>query len=152
MGIRFINESRFTLYCLTGVLVCLLAVGVESNTFIRHVFQVIPIVLVLIFGLLRSRWTRSGALGVFVCWLFIMTLIWLYLAGIQTLFTGNFTGFEIVLTIVIGGLSVFGIFITARSEAGVRWPAHAAVSVVYALFQLFVIWLSPLSQRISAVW
>ncbi|MCY4129279.1 MAG: hypothetical protein OXG15_08575 [Gammaproteobacteria bacterium] len=145
-----INQRHVTLSCLTALLVCLLAVGVESKTFLRHVFQVLPIVLVTVLGLYRSRWTGSGALGLFACWAFFMLLIWLYLAGIQTFFTGNFTAFEIVLTVVIGMLSILGIAANVRPEPHVRLPVHLTGAVAFALLQLVVMWLSLFSHRIAS--
>ena len=145
-----INQIHVTLSCLTALLVYLLAVGVESNTFLRHVFQVLPIVLVIVLGLFRSRWTGSGALGLFVCWAFFMLLIWLYLAGIQTFFTGNFTAFEIVLTVVMGMLSILGIGANVRPASNVRLPVHVSGAVAFALLQLVVMWLSLFSHRIAS--
>ena len=146
---RFIDKRFLTMCCLAGLLICLLAVGVESNTFLRHVFQVLPIVLVFILGLFKSRWTHSGSLGLFACWAFFMVLIWLYLAGIQTFFTGNFTGIEIVLTLIIGVLSVVGFTMNVRPEATVGWPVHVSAAVTFALLQLVVMWLSLFSHRIA---
>ncbi|MCY3857632.1 MAG: hypothetical protein OXG25_01845 [Gammaproteobacteria bacterium] len=143
-----ISQRQVTLFCLTALLVCLLAVGVESKTFLRHVFQVLPIVLVIILGLLRSRWMGSGALGLFACWAFFMALIWLYLAGIETMFTGNFTTFEIVITVIMGVLCILGIGMNLRGGSNVRLPVHMSGAVVFALLQLVVMWLSLFSHRI----
>lgn len=145
-----INQSHVTLSCLTALLVCLLAVGVESKTFLRHMFQVLPIVLVIVLGLFRSRWMGSGALGLFACWAFFMLLIWLYLAGIQTFFTGNFTAFEIVLTVVMGMLSILGIGANVRPVSNVRLTVHMSGAVAFALLQLVVMWLSLFSHRIAS--
>lgn len=146
---RVIQQRRLTLFCLVGLLICLLAVGIESKTFLRHVFQVVPIVLVLILGSLKSRWLVSGALGLFACWAFFMVLIWLYLAGIQTFFTGNFTAFEIVLTVIMGGLSITGLVVNARPEATVRWSKHIALAAAFALLQLVVMWFSLYFDRFT---
>ena len=147
-----ISREKVTLLCLAGLLICLLAVGVESKTFLRHVFQVLPIILVLIvFGLRRNRWLVSSALGLFACWAFFMVLIWLYLAGIQTFFTGNFTGFEIVLTVIMGVLSFIGIVVNVHPDSTIRWPMHISGAVAFAGLQLIVMWLSLFSHRIASI-
>ena len=148
---RLVHRKRLTLFCLVGLLICLLAVGVESNTFLRHVFQVTPIVLVIGIGLLKRVWFRSGALGLFACWTFFMVLIWLYLAGIQTFFTGNFTVFEIVLTVVMGGLCIIGAVVNARPDPSVGWPKHFSVSIAFTLCQLIVMWLSLFEIRFGSL-
>ena len=147
---RFSHDGA-TLFCLIGLLICLLAVGIESDTFLRHVFQVTPIVLVIAVGLLKSRWFRSGAFGLFACWAFFMVLIWLYLVGVQTFFTGNFTVFEIVLTVVMGGLCIIGVAVNTRPDHTAGWPTHISVSFTCALLQLVVMWLSLFGHRLGAL-
>lgn len=147
---RVMQQRQVTLYCLMGLLICLLAVGVENKTFLRHVFQVLPIVVVLTLGLLKNRRTGSGALGLFACWAFFMVLIWLYLAGIQTFFTGNFTVFEIVLTVIMGLLCIVGFVLNMRPESTVPWSRHILVSVAFAMLQLIVMLLSLFRFRIGA--
>lgn len=148
---RVVHLKGVTLFCLFGLLVCLLAVGVESETFLRHLFQVTPIVLVIAIGLLKSRWFRSGAFGLFACWAFFMVLIWLYLVGVQTLFTGNFTVFEIVLTVVMGGLCIIGVVVNTRPDPTVGWPMHVVISIAFTLCQLVVMWLSLFVHRLGAI-
>src|SRR6188472_4031428 len=95
--------------CLTGVLVSLLVVGVVSSTLLRHVVQVVPIVLVLVALFWRQRLTPFFALPLFVIWALLMLLIWLYLLGVVTFFNGSFSPIEIALTVLIGAFSVVGI-------------------------------------------
>ena len=147
---RVVHLKGVTLFCLVGLLICLLAVGVESETFLRHLFQVTPIVLALALGLFKNRWFRSGALGLFACWTFFMVLIWLYLSGIQTFFTGNFTVFEIVLTVVMGGLCIIGVVANTRPDSTVGWPMHVLVSVAFTFCQLVVMWLSLFEIRFGS--
>lgn len=148
---RLVHRKRLTLFCLVGLLICLLAVGVESDTFLRHVFQVTPIVLVIGVGLLKRSWFRSGALGLFACWTFFMVLIWLYLLGVQMFFTGNFTAFEVVLTVVIGGLCMIGIVANARPAPSVSWPTYFSISIAFTLCQFVVMWLSLFGHRLGAL-
>ena len=148
---RLLHRKSVTLICLIGLLICLLAVGVESDTFLRHIFQVTPIVLVIAIGICKSRWFRSGALGLFACWAFFMLLIWLYLVGVQTFFTGNFTVFEIVLTVVMGGLCIIGVVVNSRPDPTVGWLKHLSVSITFALVQLVVMWLSLFGHRLGGL-
>jgi hypothetical protein len=59
-----------------------------------------------------------------------MTLIWLYLAGIVTFFSGRFSSAEVVLTLVIGLCSAVGLVacVTAstRAKAPIRLLASAS--------------------------
>ena len=48
-------------------------------------------------------------------WALLMLLIWLYLLGIATFFSGSFSPIEIALTILIGAFSVVGIVSCLRS-------------------------------------
>lgn len=148
---RVVHLKGVTLFCLIGLLICLLAVGVESDTFLRHVFQVMPIVLAIALGSFKRRWFRSGALGLFACWAFFMVLIWLYLVGVQTFFTGNFTVVEIVLTVVMGGLCIIGVVVNTRPDPTVDWPMHVVISIAFALCQLVVMWLSLFGHRLGTL-
>ena len=100
-----VSPGRAVVLCLVGLGGRLLIVGIESGTFLRHVFQIAPVVIVLAFAVRQQPWTAPAALGLFGCWAFFMGLIWLYLAGVQTTFTGNFTPIEIALTLALGGLA-----------------------------------------------
>ena len=136
------SEGRAIVVCLVGVAGCLLIVGIESGTFLRHVFQITPIALVLAFAVRRQRWTAPAAVGLFGCWAFFMGLIWLYLAGIQTVFTGNFTRIEIALTILIGVFSIAGIIACVGVEATMGRARRLLISTAFIAFQLAVMWLS----------
>ena len=110
-----ISNGRLLAVCLTGVLVSLLVVGVVSSTLLRHVVQVVPILLVLVARFWRQQLTAYCALPIFMIWALLMLLIWLYLLGIATFFSGSFSPIEIALTILIGAFSVVGIVSCLRS-------------------------------------
>lgn len=59
------SGGRVRVACLAGVAACLLIVGIESGTFLRHAFQITPIIVVLAFANCRQRWTAPAALGLF---------------------------------------------------------------------------------------
>ena len=136
------SSERVRIACLAGVAGCLLIVGIVSGTFLRHVFQITPIVVVLAFAVRRQRWTAPAALGLFGCWAFIMGLIWLYLAGVQTFFTGEFTPVEIALTVLIGVGSIVGMVACRGAEATLGRLQRILLSVAFAGLQLAVMWLS----------
>lgn len=145
------SGGRVTVACLGGVAGCLLIVGIESGTFLRHVFQITPIVVVLAFAVRQQRWTAPAALGLFGSWAFFMGLIWLYLAGVQTFFTGNFTPVEIGLTVLIGGFSIVGIVASRGAEPTIVRARRILLSMTFAALQLAVMWLSLFGHRFTAI-
>ena len=130
------SSGRVRIACLAGVAGCLLIVGIVSGTLRRHVFQITPIVVVLALAIRRHRWTAPSALGLFGCWPFFMGLIWLYLAGVQTFFTGNYTLVEIALTFLIGGGSIVGIVASWGTEPTVTRARRVLLSMAFAGLQL----------------
>lgn len=136
------SGGRVRVACLADVAGCLLIVGIVSGTFLRHVFQITPVVVVLVFAVRRQRWTAPAALGLFSCWAFFMALIWLYLAGVQTFFTGTYTPVEIVLTVMISGFSIVGIVACRGAEANIGRVRRILLSMTSAAPQLAVMWLS----------
>lgn len=128
--------------CLGGVGVSLLLVGIVSGTFVRHLIQVLPTLLALVVVARRFRWAPYAALPVFALWLLLMLLIWLYLVGVQTFFTGTFTLAEVVLTAVIGLLSLLGILACIRSRVAVGAAVRAAVVTSFAALQIGALWVS----------
>lgn len=100
---------------LIGVLIALLVVGFESGTILRHVIQVIPIILSIILVWQRFKWSSFFALGVFTIWFLIMCCIWLHLLNITHPVNGTFTVIEIILTIGIGMCCVSGMLNSIRN-------------------------------------
>jgi hypothetical protein len=94
------------------LILSLLLVGVVSDTFLRHVIQVIPPVVALALVAKASPLGASAAAPILTFWLGVMINIWMFLLGIARIFTGTFTPSEIALTITIAvscGLGLFGI-------------------------------------------
>src|SRR5262245_38751648 len=131
------NRAEKTLaWALVAVIVSLLLVGVVSHTPLRHAVQVAPMVVVLGCRLARLGWSRFAAMPMLAFWLLIMVLIWLYLLGIATFFTGHFTVAEIVLTVAIALGSVVGIGAAFFARDSSRWPTRLAVFLVAAAIQV----------------
>lgn len=128
--------------CLAGVLVCLLLVGILSETFLRHVVQVTPIVLVLLIMWQRHPITPYCALPIFTIWTLLMVLIWMYLLGIATFFSGSFSPAEIVLTVLIGGCSAMGIATCLGSSSSSPIGHRIAGSAIFTVVQIAAMWIS----------
>lgn len=115
--------------CLVGIAISLLIVGVLSDTFARHVVQVIPVLLALGLVLQRPAIGAYVATGVFVLWAFVMALIWLYLLGLPSLTEGTFSAGEVVLTIVIAACSAWGMRRALREEHGTPPPMQVGLAL-----------------------
>ena len=129
-------------FCLTGVLVGLLLVGAISSTFLRHVIQVVPIVLALVALRRGATLAPYCALPLFAIWLLLMVLIWLYLVGIATFFSGSFSPVEVLLTVLIGAFSTVGIVACIGASAPAPIGRRVAAAVGFAIMQVAAMGLS----------
>ena len=102
--------------CLGLVAFALMAVGLVSDTPVRHLIQLGPVVPVLCASVLRVRWAPPAALPLFGFWMFIMGLIWLHLLGIAHFVTGAFSPAEVALTVVIGAAATSGALAVIRGR------------------------------------
>jgi hypothetical protein len=127
---------------LLTVVVALLLVGLVSGTILRHVVQVLPVVMATVAVALRPAWSRFAAMPVFAFWLFIMVLIWLYLLGLANVITGQFAPGEVGLTVVIGLACVVGLGAAVRQPARSHWWAGVVAFSVSGAFQVAAMWLS----------
>src|SRR5947207_15362653 len=59
----------------------LLVVGIVSDTLLRHIIQIAPLVVALSLLPRRFDWGVSAAAPLFAFWLFVMGAIWLFLLG-----------------------------------------------------------------------
>jgi len=135
-------EGRTLFWCLLGVIVSLLLVGVVSGTPLRHVVQVLPASLVASAAWRGLNWSRAGALPIFLIWLFLMILIWLYLLGIAKVISGTFSATEVALTIAIGISSVVGTVAIFRARQTATWATRLLAFLVVAAFQVGALWIS----------
>ena len=137
-----VSSRRPLAVCLTGVLLCLLLVGLASSTFVRHIVQVVPILLVLVALSQHQNLSPYLALPIFIIWALLMMLIWMYLLGIATFFSGSFSPIEIVLTVLIGGFAVAGIAACLRSSSSSLVTHRIAGFVIFAIVQVAAMWMS----------
>jgi hypothetical protein len=127
------SQRHIVAGCLGGLALSLLAVGVESETVARHVVQVFPAIVALVIAVRRPEWGALAAIPIFLFWTIIVIFIWLYQLGLTHVITGQFTTFELVLTIFMAGFSIAGIAASARSIEAPTWSHRAAVVIVFAL-------------------
>ena len=120
----------------------LLLVGVVSRTPIRHLVQIAPLVLALVFSYRRSVWGVVAAVPLFAFWLLIMSGIWLFLLGIARVFPGTFSPIEITLTLVIGTASIAGLAAAYRQNVSTPVAARLVTVIVFAILQFGAMWLS----------
>lgn len=144
------REDQITAVCLAGVAVFLVFVGFVSGTVIRHVIQIVPVVVVCVAVARGASWGPSAAVPLFVIWLLVMVLIWLYLLGVQTFFTGTFSATEVLLSVLIGLCSALGISTGVRSMRRASGAAHAVAMGSFAALQVGAMWVSflpPFANR-----
>ena len=109
------NPPRRVSAALAVVVLSLYLVGLVSHTLLRHIVQTLPLwppILWCYRGRAIGKW---AALPCFAIWLFVMTMIWLFLLGIARVTSGHFTAAEVVLTLVIGASSLAGL------SGALRW-------------------------------
>jgi hypothetical protein len=136
------TRRRVLLAALAGLVLALLCVGLVSHTLLRHVLQVLPPVLALALLLRRSPHGVAGSVPLFVFWLGLMVSIWSYLLGGFRLFGGTFTAVEILLSIVIGGVSAMGLVAAWRLPTNSGRGSRLAAAVCFSLLQFASFWLS----------
>ncbi len=135
-------SQRYLLACLIGLALALLLVGVASGTVLRHVVQIVPIVLVLI---VLRRSPASGAyaaLPIFIIWIGIVTLIWLFLLDLSRMASGHYTTVEIVLTFVMAGCSVAGTFTSLSLGRTLSVVRRVVACAVFGALQVAAMWVS----------
>ena len=140
----------FVSACLSGLALALLAVGVVSGTFIRHVVQILPIVMAAFVLQRRSAVGAYAALPLFVFWIAIVMLIWLFLLGLSRIANGQFTSIEILLTVVMAACCAAGIFKSVPLGRSLSAGRRAATFVLFAALQVAAMWVSflrPIANR-----
>ena len=104
-----VRDEKIMAEFLAAVAVLLLTVGIVSGTLIRHVVQIIPVLVALGLVLLRPASGAYTAIPVFGFWTGVMILIWLYLLGWFDLAEGHYSIAEIILSFAIASCSLIGL-------------------------------------------
>ena len=139
------NNQTIT-FCLLCIILSLLVVGIVSNTLMRHIIQITPVILVFIITIRKIKWSSFAVLPLFIFWLVIMCFIWLYLLGIANIVTGRFSPIEIIMTLLIGICSLLGIIISFKNKTSEHFFEKILVFLFFLLLQIGVMWMSLLQS------
>jgi hypothetical protein len=129
-------QSRGLAFCALLLIASLYVVGVVSHGVLRHIVQTAPVWGAVVLGMRRSVWSKWAALPCFIVWLFLMSLIWLFLLGWARVISGTFTPIEIAMTLVVGACAVIGIVLALRMNTGLRALGASAVFFGMLLLQI----------------
>lgn len=121
--------------CLFIILALVLGVGLASNLLLRHIVQTAPLWVAVALGFRRSHAAPWVALPFFLFWLLLMALIWAYLLGISTFFSGKFSPVEIAMTFVVGAASIVGIICFFAFKSDLSRVAGIGLFVMMAVIQ-----------------
>jgi hypothetical protein len=120
----------------------LIAVGMVSQTLLRHLIQIAPLLVALTLLLRRSAWGVSAAAPLLTFWFLIMAAIWLFLLGVARIVTGTFTPAEVTLTVVIGVASLLGLGTAYRRGTTLPILTRLGTIAAFAILQFAALWLS----------
>jgi hypothetical protein len=136
------KDQKIVVGCLVGVAVSLLIVGVVSGTFIRHVIQILPILVTVVWVAQRPTWGSYAAMPIFIFWVLIVVLICLYLLGISRIANGHYTIIEIVMTVFIALFSSAGVPICRRLGRSSAVTGRVVAFGVFGALQFSAMWIS----------
>jgi hypothetical protein len=135
-------QSRSLAFCALLLIASLYVVGVVSHGVLRHIVQTAPVWGAVVLGVRRSAWSKWAALPCFIVWLFLMSLIWLFLLGWAHVISGTFSPIEIAMTLVVGVCAVTGIVLALRMNTGLRALGASAVFLGMLLLQIVALRIS----------
>jgi len=135
-------ERRPLAGCLAGLAIALIVVGLVSGTILRHIVQIVPVVTAGIVVIRRPAIGAYAALPIFIFWMFIVSLIWLFLAGLSRIANGHYTIPEIISTIVMAACCGYGVIraIPIGRPSQVGW--RIATFLGFAALQFVAMWIS----------
>src|SRR5262245_58700583 len=96
------RQEKWIAICGLVVIAALLIVGVVSHGVLRHIVQTLPVWIIVVLGLRDRASVKWAAIPIFLFWLFIMTLIWLFLLGWSRIASGTYSPTEIAMTLCVG--------------------------------------------------
>lgn len=140
--LRQLAVPRLLCACLGGLILSLLLIGVVSSTPLRHLVQAVPAVVALGLVWRGVAWSPYSAVPVFLFWLFIMSLIWLFLLGLANIITGTFSPAERMLTVGVGLSCVLGIGAALRASPASGWKTRSLAFLTFAFFEVAAVWAS----------
>ena len=128
--------------CLGGLALALIVVGLVSGTVLRHVVQIVPVLLALALVSRRPAIGAYAALPLFVFWLLIVSLIWLFLAGLSTIANGHYTPAEIISTVVMALCCGYGVRRAIPTGRPATVASRLMTFFLFAVLQLAAMWIS----------
>lgn len=140
------GNGRAIAYCCLALIVALYVVGYVSHGILRHLVQTAPVWVIFALGMKRSELAKWAAIPCFMLWLFLMSLIWLFLAGVSNLISGTFSPIEITMTIVVGSASIAGMVLAVSYRTRVRPLVATAVFVGLLALQVVALKISFLPR------
>ena len=136
--------------CLIGLALALLLVGVVSGTVLRHVVQIVPIVLVLAVVRRRPEWGAYAAIPIFLFWTLIVILIWLFLLGQSRIASGHYTPIEVISTFLMMACSLTGVVKCVQLGRRLPGAGRTLAFLLFAGMQVAAMWVSflrPIANR-----
>jgi len=134
--------QRVVSVCLAGLAVALLVVGFVSGTSLRHVVQILPIIVAAGVLMRRPDWGAYAAAPIFLFWIFIVVLIWLFLLGLSQIASGHYTVTEILSTVFMAGFSVTGIVKSIQLGKTLRPTGRVLAVSLFGVLQVAAMWVS----------
>ena len=136
------SAQRVVRGCLIGLALALLLVGIVSGTVLRHIVQIVPIMVAL--GVLARRpdWGAYAALPIFGIWTFIVVLIWLFLLGLSRIANGHYTPVEVMSTFVMAACSIVGVVACLQLGRPLRAVGRLSTFLLFAGIQVAAMWVS----------
>ena len=128
--------------CLGGLALALIVVGLVSGTVLRHVVQIVPVLLALALVSRRPAIGAYAALPIFVFWLLIVMLIWLFLAGLSTIANGRYTAAEVISTVVMALCCGYGVRRAIPAGRPATLASRLMTFILFAVSQLAAMWIS----------
>ena len=144
------SNSRTVSACLIGLAIALLVVGVVSGTLLRHIIQILPIILAVALVRQRPDWGAYAALPILLFWLLVALLIWAFLLGLSGIASGRYTVVEIICTVFMAGFSTVGVWASIGVGRTLRAAGRISAFISVAVLQVAVMWISflkPIANR-----
>jgi hypothetical protein len=113
-----------------------------TNLVLRHVIQTLPLWAGVVVGFRSSRAAGWFALPSFLCWTFLMAMIWAFLVGVSHMITGRFKPIEIVMTVIVGLAAMEGIYFFIRLRSGLAPLAATVIFAAMAVLQFACLYVS----------
>ena len=142
------SRASVLITCLGGLAIALMVVGVVSGTVLRHVVQIVPVLLAAAFVSWRPAIGAYAALPIFIFWILIVILIWLFLAGLSRIANGHYTATEILSTVVMAVCCGYGVFRAIPSGRPASIAARVVTFIAFAALQ-FAAMLISFSRSIA---